>query len=195
MPNPTDTARALVTSLEQLSALKLGDEIMYGVNSPEAFQRKAQIDDARAALLAHVDTLRIERDGFKELYEEWLTWAKGAVEKCKPEIPPSDSPQAQGIIDERLAHVAGVEQLATFGARVMLEHHNDGERGDVDGGWLQAAAIDTGVAKEESRVVPCSNNCPCAEWGDDGDSVPCVVIQNMPLLQALATRPTEARDE
>ena len=52
--NPTDTARALVTNLEQLSALKLGDEIVYGVNSPEAFQRKAQIDNARAALLAHV---------------------------------------------------------------------------------------------------------------------------------------------
>lgn len=103
MPNPTDTARALVEKLEQAAHTN-------GWNDGTDKSAIKTLDDARAALLAHVDTLRIERDGFKELYEEWLTWAKGAVEKCKPEIPPSDSPQAQGIIDERLAYVAGVEQ-------------------------------------------------------------------------------------
>lgn len=142
MPNPTDTARALVDELENATKrLTLAEQAQSHFPILRAMILR---DEARTALLAHV---------------------------------------------------AGVEQLATFGARVMLEHHNDGERGDVDGGWLQAAAIDTGVAKEESRVVPCSSNCPCADWGADGDSVPCVVIQNMPLLQALATRPTEARDD
>jgi hypothetical protein len=105
VPNPTDTARALVEQLEHTVM-----ELQAAQSITVARIRKDARDAARTALLAHVDTLRIERDGFKELYEEWLTWAKGAVEKCKPEIPPSDSPQAQGIIDERLAHVAGVER-------------------------------------------------------------------------------------
>jgi hypothetical protein len=113
VPNPTDTARALVDELENATKrLTLAEQ----AQSHFPIQRAMILrDEARAALLAYVDTLRIERDGFKELYEEWLTWAKGAVEKCKPEIPPSDSPQAQGIIDERLAHVAGVaQQLARY---------------------------------------------------------------------------------
>jgi len=186
VPNPTDTARALVERFERY--------LTSAIYHP-SMSNKRDADTARAALLAHVDTLRIERDGFKELYEEWLTWAKGAVEKCKPEIPPSDSPQAQGIIDERLAHVAGVEQLATFGAKVLLEFHNHGSRGDVDGGWLQDTAVDSGVMYRTERKIPCCDLCNCRGYLTDGDWSECVPITNQDLVYALATRPTEARDE
>ena len=124
--NPTDTARALVDELE--NATKRLTFAEWAQSHFPILRAMILRDEARAALLAYVDTLRIERDGFKELYEEWLTWAKGAVEKCKPEIPPSDSPQAQDIIDERLAHVAGVEQAARDLARhryaLKCEHLN-----------------------------------------------------------------------
>lgn len=172
MPNPTDTARALVEAYEakvvQLTKAQKFPRSGYLYNA------EFQHQNARAALLAHVDTLRIERDGFKELYEEWLTWAKGAVEKCKPEIPPSDSPQAQGIIDERLAHVAGVdEKLATLEAWLR-----DGHDENLSDRWI------------------CTPNGSAGPVVARGYEVEDIERPNLSLLaDALATRPTEARDE
>lgn len=172
MPNPTDTACALVDELENATKrLTLAEQ----AQSHFPIQRAMILrDEARAALLAHVDTLRIERDGFKELYEEWLTWAKGAVEKCKPEIPPSDSPQAQGIIDERLAQVAGVdEKLATLEAWLR-----DGHDENLSDRWI------------------CTPNGSAGPVVARGYEVEDIERPNLSLLaDALATRPTEARDE
>lgn len=93
-----------------------------------------------------------------------------------------------------LAHVAGVEQLATFGARVLMQHHGDGERGDVDGGWLQETAVELGVMTTETKTVPCGERCPCGDFVDHGETTECVPISNFALVRQLATRPTEARD-
>jgi hypothetical protein len=93
-----------------------------------------------------------------------------------------------------VAHVEGVEQLATFGARVLMQHHGDGERGDVDGGWLQETAVELGVMTTETKTVPCGERCPCGDFVDHGETTECVPISNFALVRQLATRPTEARD-
>ena len=142
MPNPTDTARALVDELENATKrLTLAEQ----AQSHFPIQRAMILrDEARAALLAHV---------------------------------------------------AGVEQLATFGAKVLLEFHNHGSRGDVDGGWLQDTAVDSGVMYRTERKIPCCDLCNCRGYLTDGDWSECVPITNQDLVYSLATRPTEARNE
>lgn len=94
-----------------------------------------------------------------------------------------------------LAYGAGVEQLATFGARVLMQHHGDGERGDVDGGWLQETAVESGVMTTETKTVPCGERCACSDFVYHGETTECVPISNFALVRQLAaTRPTEARD-
>lgn len=143
VPNPTDTARALVEAFD--TAVRNEDCIYKSDMSAEACREASNaLGNARAALLAHV---------------------------------------------------AGVEQLATFGARVLMQHHGDGERGDVDGGWLQETAVESGVMTKETKTVPCGERCPCGDFVDHGETTECVPISNFALVRQLATRPTEARDE
>lgn len=94
-----------------------------------------------------------------------------------------------------LAYGAGVERLATFGAKVLMQHHGDGDRGDVDGGWLQETAVESGVMTTETKMVPCGARCPCGDFVFHGETTECMPISNFALVRQLAaTRPTEARD-
>lgn len=141
VPNPTDTARALV----------------------EAFEAKVvQLTKAQ----------KFPRSGY--LYNAEF--------------------QHQNARAALLAHMAGVEQLATFGARVLMQHHGDGERGDVDGGWLQETAVESGVMTKETKTVPCGERCACGDFVYHGETTECVPISNFALVRQFATRPTEARD-
>ena len=142
VPNPTDTARALVEAVEA-AVFNVNAASLRYPRSAHVVAMKAQLDTARAALLAHV---------------------------------------------------AGVEQLATFGARVLMQHHGDGERGDVDGGWLQETAVESGVMTKETKTVPCGERCACGDFVYHGETTECVPISNFALVRQFATRPTEARD-
>ena len=142
MPNPTDTARALVDELE--NATKRLTFAEWAQSHFPILRAMILRDEARTALLAYV---------------------------------------------------AGVEQLATFGARVLMQHHGDGERGDVDGGWLQEAAVESGVMTTETRTVPWGERCACGDFVYHGETTECVPISNFALVRQLATRPTEARDD
>lgn len=58
------------------------------------------------------------------------------------------------------------EALAALGASVLRQWHNEGERGDLDGGWIQEEAARLGVLVPVERTEPCGDTCVCAEYAD-----------------------------
>lgn len=101
MPNPTDTARALVEALE-VAAVEYNDAVTYDSDRIIA-KRDEILNTARAALLAHVAGVEKERDQYKEMYEQWITWARTAEARCYPEQTAEDSYGMQYIIMGRIA--------------------------------------------------------------------------------------------
>lgn len=55
------------------------------------------------------------------------------------------------------------EGVIRFAGLVLKEHRNDGYPGDIDGDFLQQAAIECGLIEERTVTEPCGENCSCAE--------------------------------
>ena len=68
--------------------------------------------------------------------------------------------------------------LQRFALLVLREWHNSGDRGDLDGGWLQDAAEESGVCVETTRTTPCGAVCPCADFEGHGEAVECMPIHD-----------------
>lgn len=86
------------------------------------------------------------------------------------------------------------QSLQTFALAVLKQWHNGGERGDLDGAWLQDTAEEAGVCVETERVTPCGPVCPCEEYEGYGQTVYCMPIRDdvFAMMQAeTATTPTE----
>lgn len=58
------------------------------------------------------------------------------------------------------------DTLLRFAQRVVAEHRNDGQPGDVDGAWLEALAVECGFLVPVTVTAPCSEECACAELDD-----------------------------
>jgi hypothetical protein len=115
-------------------------------------------EDCGAALIAYV-----ERVGSVAKMTGEARWEANAAQ------------QASRLMEDRLALA---ERLANFGACVSLQYHGGGERGDVDGGWLQEAALTCGVLERQERTTPCGERCACAEYHGSGERVTCHPIRN-----------------
>jgi len=78
------------------------------------------------------------------------------------------------------------QSLQTFALAVLKQWHNGGERGDLDGAWLQEVAEEAGVCVETERVTPCAVNCPCCDFQGHGLQVQCMPIRDdvFALMQA-----------
>jgi len=84
--------------------------------------------------------------------------------------------------------------LQSFALAVLKQWHGDGERGDLDGAWLQDAAEEACVCVETERVTPCGPVCGCEDYEGDGQTVQCMPIRDdvFAMMQAeRATTPTE----
>ena len=86
------------------------------------------------------------------------------------------------------------QALQAFALAVLKQWHGDGERGDLDGAWLQDAAEEACVCVETERVTPCGPVCGCAEAETRGGWAVCMPIHAdvFAMMQAeRATTPTE----
>lgn len=138
--------------------------------------------------------IEVSMGGFS-LVERFENSVVHSETECDPRSSIETIKERNAARDALLAHYAAVEQLAVFGAKVLMQHHGDGERGDVDGGWLQETAVESGVMTTETKTVPCGEHCPCGDFVSHGETTECVPISNFALVRQLAaTRPTEARD-
>ena len=60
-------------------------------------------------------------------------------------------------------------KLIRFAGAVIDQYHNDGQMGDVDGGWISDKLVDLGVTVPVPVTEPCcEDNCTCAEY----DNIP-----------------------
>ncbi|CAE6810826.1 hypothetical protein R69746_05610 [Paraburkholderia aspalathi] len=62
--------------------------------------------------------------------------------------------------------LADAKSAQKFAGMVLKAHRNDGYPGDVDGGFLQQAALDCGLIEERTATEPCGEGCTCAEVAD-----------------------------
>jgi hypothetical protein len=78
--------------------------------------------------------------------------------------------------------------LARFAIEVLKQWHGDGERGDIEGAWIQETAQRIGVALTEERLTPCGEVCPCRDFAGSNEVVPCAPIRDdvFALMQNLA---------
>ena len=82
--------------------------------------------------------------------------------------------------------IAALESLARFGAKALSVYQNEGARGDLDGGVVQAWAVDAGAMENILRCVPCGAQCACQDYYYEGEEAECYPINNWPLVQSLA---------
>lgn len=66
-------------------------------------------------------------------------------------------------IAEFQAQLERSEKAVIFAGLVLKEHRNDGYPGDVDGDFLQSAALLAGLIEERTVNEPCCESCTCAE--------------------------------
>lgn len=66
-------------------------------------------------------------------------------------------------IAELEAKVAAADKATRFAGLVLAEHRNYGHPSDVDGFFLQEAAINCGLLEGRVMEKPCGENCSCAE--------------------------------
>lgn len=90
----------------------------------------------------------------------------GPCDQCVPITSLHDTP-----ID-----VHNSAPLVAFALAVLKQWHGDGERGDIDGAWLQETALAAGVCRKEIRATPCGERCACAEFSGHGEALECIPI-------------------
>lgn len=71
--------------------------------------------------------------------------------------------KTQAYIDELEAQLERSESAVMFAGLVLKQHRNDGYPGDVDGDFLQSAALKAGLIEEHTVAEPCGERCSCAE--------------------------------
>jgi hypothetical protein len=76
------------------------------------------------------------------------------------------NPEGPIVRDARALHA-----LREF-AKDVLDRE---QRYAIDGADLEAAALRHGLLREESRLVPCGDNCACSEFEDAGKTSACLV--------------------
>jgi hypothetical protein len=83
--------------------------------------------------------------------------------------------------------------LQSFALAVLTQWHG-GERGDIDGWWLQEAAEGSGVCVETKRVTPCGPVCACEAFNGPGETVYCSPIRDdvFALMRQATTADNEA---
>jgi len=69
----------------------------------------------------------------------------------------------EALIREHIAAQRRAEAVQLFAGLVLKEHRNDGYPGDLDGDFLQSAAVQAGLLEERTVAQPCGENCACAE--------------------------------
>lgn len=56
--------------------------------------------------------------------------------------------------------------IVAFAGELLGQHRNDGYPGDIDGGQVQALALQYGLIEEREVTEPCGEGCTCAEVVD-----------------------------
>lgn len=69
----------------------------------------------------------------------------------------------ENLIREHIAAQRKAQAGQLFAGLVLKQHRNDGYPGDLDGDFLQGAAVQAGLLEERIVAEPCSETCTCAE--------------------------------
>lgn len=107
-----------------------------------------------------------------------------------------DVPALLVHIDTQQAQIDALTRdaaLARFGASVLVEYASENERGDLEGGWVQEAAIRHGVMDQIRRVIPCNQACACAEFYGEGETAWCYPVKDWHRVMDVAKGVDAAR--